>query len=93
MARRGQGPLSFWRTIGVVRPKNWMSLVLWTHSFTGGGSGAGAGDGGDSGCSCLCSSDEDAMAMGLVEEIASFDQHHHPFFLERETENFREMRG
>lgn len=22
IARRGQGPLSFWRTIGVVRPKN-----------------------------------------------------------------------
>lgn len=22
IARRGQGPLSFWRTIGVVRPRN-----------------------------------------------------------------------
>lgn len=34
MASRGQGPFSFWRMIGLVRPRNWTSFVLWMHSFS-----------------------------------------------------------
>ena len=34
MARRGQGPLSFWRMMGVVCPKNWIVLVLYFSSVS-----------------------------------------------------------
>lgn len=51
IARSGQGPLSFWRTIGVVRPRNWIALVLWMQSWTWGSCACGCG----CGCDCCCS--------------------------------------
>lgn len=32
MANRGQGPFSFWRMIGVFRPRNWIDFVLYVTS-------------------------------------------------------------
>lgn len=68
IARSGHGPLSFWRTIGVVRPRNWIVLVLWTQSLTGSGWGGGGGcsswrSSSLSGCSWSLGEDDDAISM------------------------------
>jgi len=76
MARRGQGPLSFWRMMGEERPKKSTVFVLWrtTHSPAGLGSGSGSDSGSGSGCSLGCSSEEEeAMA-----DLWISDQSHPP---------------
>lgn len=67
IARSGHGPLSFWRTIGVVRPRKWIVLVLWMQSLTE--SGGGWSSWRSSSLSCCWSVGEDDDAISMVPDL------------------------